>query len=149
MKPWGSLAEEPVWWQVEGPWGEQLVAHRKDTYRSARNSVRLVNPSADPAVYTELTQSVRVVGGADYRLTAWAATAFDPHTVELKLTFLNAAGESVAETVTTGVDAGLNRSAFKMMLARSTSPTDAVRALVAIRLAGGGTTDASGTITPR
>ncbi len=147
-RSWGSQPEQPVWWQASGPWWQPLVAHRKDTYRSACSSLRLINPSDDPASYTELSQSAPIVAGVQYRLSAWAKTAFDPNGLELKLTYLNAAGESVAETSSTGARFGIEGAPFKKMSMLTTSPPDAVRALATVRLAGGGTADASGTIVP-
>ena len=150
-----SRGDQPVWWQTDGQWGQTriawnqtLVTHRKDTYRSTHSSAKLINPAADPATYSELSQSTSVTAGVGYRLTAWAKTAFAAHGVELRLVYLNAAGEPVAETSGTGDAASLDNSAFKRMSVASTTPIDAVRALVTVRLAGGSTTDASGTVVP-
>jgi hypothetical protein len=152
---WSSPGQQPVWWQTDGQWGASfnqwdraLVSHRKDTYRSARNSAKLVNPEADAATYTELSQTASVTAGASYRLTAWAKTAFDPHSVELRLVYLNALGQSLAETTATGDAWHLDNSAFKRMSVASTTPSGAVSAIASVRLSGGSTTDASGTIVP-
>lgn len=142
---WGSQAEQPVWWQVDGPWRQTLVAHRKDTYRSARNSLRLINPSGDSTITSGLSQSVPVVAGAPYRLSAWAATSFDPQRVTLKLAYLDTTGTPLAETFVTGDRAQLIGDSFKSMSVLATSPPGAVRALVSVQLAGGTTTSTAGT----
>lgn len=143
-RSWGAAPEQPVWWQTNGGWGETLVVHRKDTYRSARGSLQLLNASDDPAAFTELWQSAPVVAGAEYRLSAWAKTTGDPSGLEVKLVYLDAAGQSIAETTTTGDRANVGGSAFAEMSALTSAPPDAVRALVSVRLAGGTTTDAAG-----
>ena len=145
---WGSPSGQPVWWQATGPWSPLLVAHRKDTYRSARSSLRLVNSSGDPTIYSELTQSVPVVPGARYTLTGWAACAYASKLVELKLSYLNAAGQSVSETTTTGDRFYINRGSFRSMSVALTAPRDAVKALVALRIAGGITTNTAGVAVP-
>jgi hypothetical protein len=147
-RSWGGRPDQPVWWEASGPWWQSLVAHRKDVYRSARNSLQLLNPSDDLDTHTELSQSVPVVGGVDYRLSAWAKTACDPRGLELSLEYLDAAGESVAETSATGDRWNINSSAFKAMSVASTTPADAVRAVVTVRLASGVTTDTAGGVVP-
>ena len=143
-RSWGGQAEQPVWWQTSRSWWQTLATHRKDTYRSARNSLQLVNPSGYPANSTELSQSARVAAGANYRLSAWAKTTNDPRGLELRLVYLNAAGASVAETGTTGYAASINGSAFKGMSVLLPTPADAVKAIVTLRLAGATTTDTAG-----
>ncbi len=145
-RAWGSQPEEPVWWQVEGPWGQTIVKHAKKTYRTARNSMKLVNPSGDPLEFTGVSQSVQIVGGEEYRASAYAKTASATGGLELKLTYLDAAGAAVAETSTTGAAAGIDDSAFKRMRVQLAAPADAVRALVSVRLAGSSTVDATGTV---
>ena len=147
-RSWGIQPEEPVWWQVEGPWGEALVKRGKKTYRTARNSLALINPMGDPAQYTGLSQSTRIVAGTDYRVSAWAKTGADPAGLELKLVYLDASGASLAETSTTGAVKGIDNTRFRLMSARLTAPAEAVRALVSIRIAGSSTIDASGTVVP-
>lgn len=144
VQPWGSNADRPVWWQVDGPRYGQLIAHRKDVYRSANNSLKLFGPGSDSDSYSELSQTAPVVAGAPYRLTAWAATSFDPKRVALRVVYLNAAGASLSETITTGDHAGLIGASFKSISLLATSPPSAVKALVSVRLAGG--TNTSGTV---
>ncbi len=146
-KSWGSKAEQPVWWQVSGSWWETLAAPRTDTYHSSKRSIELMNPSGDPGTFTEMSQSAPVLPGKSYRTSAWAKTSSDPAGLELRLVYLNAAGVSVAETTTTGDRARLNNTSFRRMTVLTTSPSDAVEALVTVRLAGAATTDASGTVT--
>ena len=145
---WGSRADQPVWWQTNSSWWQTLANRDKSTYRSARASLRLSNPNADPAAFSELSQSTSVTAGATYRLTAWAKTAFDPSGLELRLTYLNAVGESVAETTIAGDRSGINGASFGRMTVQAAAPGDAVSALIAVRLAGSSTTDASGTVVP-
>lgn len=147
-RSWGPQPEQAVWWQTSGPPWEQVIAHRKGVYRSTHSSLELRNPSGDPATFTEISQSTPVVAGADYRLSGWAKTAFDPRGVELRLAYLNAIGETVAETSIAGDNSYLDASTFRQMSVLLAAPADAVRALVSVRLAGGTTTDASGTIVP-
>lgn len=147
-RSWGAQPEQPVWWQVSGPWWQMLVAHRKDAYRSARNSLQLINPSEDPSDCTELTQSVPVVAGATYRLSAWAETAFDPSGLELDLAYLDAAGQPLAQASTTGDRSSITGSAFREMSAASTAPTAAVTAVVTVRLAGGDSSETTGSVVP-
>ena len=146
--PSAAAFGQPVWWQATGPWSKLLVAHRKDTYRSTHSSLRLVNSSGDPTIYSELTQSVPVVPGAGYTLTGWAACAYASRLVELKLSYVNASGESVAETTTTGDRFFINRGSFRSMSVALAAPRDAVKALVALRIAGGITTNTAGVAVP-
>ena len=144
-RSWGSQPEQPVWWQTQDQWWQtSQVVHRKDSAHSGLNSLQLVNPSGDPTVFAELSQSATITPGARYSLTAWAKKDFDPRGLELKLVYLDAAGESVAETVTTGDVFGVNRSSFRPMSLVTTSPTEAVRATVSVRIAGATTTSTVG-----
>jgi hypothetical protein len=133
----------PVWWQTSGSRWDSPVAQRRDTYRSARSSLELRTTSDDPAENTDISQSVPIATGASYRVSAWAKSAADPRAVELHLVYLDAAGESLAETSTVGDVAGVNGSAFSAMTLTAPAPTGAVAALVTVRLAGGSTTDPS------
>ena len=108
--------------------------------------MKLINPSGDPRQFTGVSQSVKIVGGEEYRATAWAKYATATSGLELKLTYLDAAGASVAETSTTGDAVGIDSSAFKRMRVQLAAPAGAVRALVSVRLAGSSTVDATGTV---
>ena len=147
-RSWGSRSDQPVWWQSTGAWWKTLVTRRKDTYRSARSSADLVNPAGNPAAYAELSQSVPIVAGAQYRLSVWAKTSFDPRGLELKIAYLNAADESLAETSTSGDCARVTGTKFKKMSVLLEAPPGSTRAQVSVRLAGGRTTTASGTVVP-
>jgi hypothetical protein len=103
----------------------------------------LTNPGGDGRDDTELSQSVPIVAGASYRLTAWAMTPSDPRGLELSLEFLNAAGVPVADVVTSGDQWGVGGSAFTGMSVLLAAPADAVRAVATVRLAAGAPTDAS------
>jgi hypothetical protein len=143
-RTWGGRGNQPVWWQTDGPWWQSLATQRRDTYRTSRSSLLLGNPSQDADEYTELSQSVRVMAGVNYRLTAWAMTTYDPRGLELGLEYLDAAGKSVAEVHSTGDQWGVNGGSFKPMAIQLVAPADAVRAVVTVRLAGATTVDAGG-----
>jgi len=145
-KSWGSQSLQPVWWDTGASWWQTLATRRKDTFRSSRTSLKFINPSGDPAVYTELSQSAPVLAGVDYRLSAWAKTASDTSGLELTLAYLNAAGEIVSETTTTADSSHINATSFKSMSVLAKTPPDAVRALVKVRLAGDTTTSTAGSV---
>ena len=144
QRGWKTTAQTPVWWDVDGQWGSTLVARRQDTMHSGRNSLKLINPSGDVASFTELSQSVRIVPEAPYRLTAFATTSYAPAGVEMRLSYLNALGESVAETSVAGDSVPLLAASWRMMSLQDTAPADAVRAVVTMRLAGAVTTNTAG-----
>lgn len=146
----GGRPDQPVWWSVESEmWWETLARKRTDTYHTRVASLELTNPSEDPEEKTTLSQSVRIVPGADYRTTAWAKTASDPGAIELSIAYLDAAGAAVAETTSTGTAAGLNPVSFRPISMLTSAPAQAVRARMSVRLAGGGalgpSIDSSGT----
>jgi len=134
-RQWSSGAEQPAWWLVTGEWWQPLVSHRADTYRTARNSLELRNPSDDPERYTEISQTVAVKPGVEYRAKAWAKTPSNPAALDLGVTYVNAAGQSVAETRTAGDRWGLDGASFKPMTVLLRTPADAVAARLSIRLA--------------
>jgi len=143
-REWSSAAQEPVWWDVEGPWGGTLVSRRQDTAHSGKNSLKLSNPAGDAETFTELSQSVPIVANAPYRLTAFAKTSYAPAGVEMRLAYLNELGESVAETSVAGDSVPLLAAAWRLMSLQETAPADAVRAVVTMRLAGATTTNTAG-----
>jgi len=145
---WGNRADQPIFWQAGRSRWQTLAMRRQDTYRSTRNSLQLVNPSVDPASYTELSQSAPVIPNAWYRLSAYAKTDFDPRGLELRLAYLDAAGQPVAETVTTGDASGVNGASFRRMSVLLATPPGAVKALVTVRLAGAITTSTAGIPVP-
>jgi len=144
QRGWNSTAQTPVWWEVEGPWGSTLVTRRQDTAHSGKNSLKLINPAGDSAVFTELSQSVPVVANATYRLTAFAKTSYAPAGVEMRLSYLNALGQSVTETSVAGDSVPLLAASWRLMSLVDTAPADAVRAVVTMRLAGATTTNTAG-----
>jgi hypothetical protein len=123
-----------------------VVARRKDSYRTARNSLELVNPGGDHGAFTALSQIASVTPETTYTLSAWARTAADPASLEMRLTYLDAAGETLAETRTTGSAWGVGATGFKQMTRSAVTPRGAVAAVVTMRLAGAA--DASGTAGP-
>lgn len=145
-RSWGGQPDQPVWWNVENDmWWEGLARKRTDTYRTRVASLELVNPAEEPEIKTTLSQSVKIVPGADYRTTAWAKTASDPGAVELSIAYLDAAGAAIAETTSTGSAAGLDPLSFRPISMLTSAPAEAVRARVSVRLAGGSSIDSSGT----
>jgi hypothetical protein len=145
-RAWSSQPEQPVWWQSSAPRWQTVVKHRTNTYRSARNALELTNPSGDAATLAELSQSATITAGSEYRLSTWARTGFDPRGIELRLTYLDANGQPVAETSVTGDRAGVNGASFARMSVQLAAPANAVRARAAVRLAGDSSTDESGTV---
>ena len=127
-----------MWWETNAQaWGPSLTLHNKAVYRSARNSLQLRNPSADPASVAELSQTAAIVPGVKYRLSAWAMSAHDPQGVELALAYLDGYGDEIAVSRTTGNASGINPTAFKQMSVVMTAPPTAIAARVTVRLAGG------------
>jgi hypothetical protein len=57
LKPWNQPPERPLWWTATGSLSQTPATHRKDVYRTARNSLQLANPSDDPEEVTELSQT--------------------------------------------------------------------------------------------
>jgi hypothetical protein len=147
-RSWGPAAEAPVWWQLDGPWWERLAAHRKKVFRSANNSLQLLNPSDDAETISQLSQDASVTAGTPYRFSAWVRTAFDPAAVEIALTYLDALGQPVAETTASASAFGVDNATFARMSVTETAPPAAVVARATVRLAGGASTDASGNPVP-
>lgn len=143
-RQWGASTDQPVWWQVSAPWGTIMATRRQDVYRTARNSLKLVNGSADPLVRNELWQEARVVPGADYRLTAYARSATASSAIEVRLAYLDAFGAALVETSTTGARVRIDGAGFKPMTLLATAPTETARARVTISLAGGTATSTAG-----
>ena len=141
---WGEQDQQPVWWQVNGVWWQGLAVRRTDIYRSGHSSLELVNPGNDPATFTELAQTTPVRAGLTYRLSAWARTAADPATLELAVTYLDAAGTTLPDAGATSRPWNVRGASFKWMSVAATAPPNAVRAVAAVRLAGGTTTGATG-----
>ena len=144
-RSWSSASDQPVWWTVSGPARRTLAVHRTDLRRTGRNSLALLNPGDDPVTFTELSQTASVAAGSLYRLSAWARGASDPAGVSLRITYLGAAGASLAETSTSGDRWSLDNASFRQMSAMTTAPAGAVNARVTVRLAGGTTLGAPGT----
>jgi hypothetical protein len=153
-KSWSSSAEQPLWWEATSPgwqtagstW-KPAVKKRTDVYRTARNSLELVNPSPDPEHYAELSQTTPVVPGATYRFKAWGRTATDPSRVQLALTYLDAAGMPVAESTAAAGPGSLSANTFRAMSVLLTAPPEAVSARTVVRLAGGATASGVTTLT--
>jgi hypothetical protein len=145
VRPWGTHNEEPLWWQVTGMPSRTLVVHRKDVYRGARNSLQLLNPGADPGAYTKLSQATSVTAGVAYHLRAWARTPASS-AIEMQVECLDALGDTLSETRTSGRAWGVGPSAFAPMSMPFKAPAGAVRALVTLKLAGGTTVVGTGTV---
>lgn len=151
LKPWNRPPEQPLWWTVRGFGLPTLATHRKDIYRTARNSLQLVNPNDGiddtSGEITELSQVATITQGVPYLLTAWAQTPSNPANLELGVAYLDASGQSIVASKTTGEAWGVSNSAFRRMSVKLTAPANATRALVTVRLAGGTTTDTVGGVT--
>jgi hypothetical protein len=154
-KSWGASAGLPVWWNLQGSqWrnggsqGQTVVVHRKNTYKTARNSLQLTNSSSSAGTFAQMSQTVTVTAGAMYTLSAWAKTA-TPAGIALRVSYLGKAGDTIAGSGTTGDAWGVNNSTFKKLSETVVAPSGAVRAVVTLALAGGtstvGTTTVSGT----
>lgn len=139
----------PLWWETSGPWwGAESVQRRADAYRSRTWSAGLMNPSAEPDSFARIAQTVRIVPKAVYRLSAYAKTPSDPALAEMRLEYLDAEGTPVSERSINGGQALLDAIAFRAMSILATAPAEATHARVSLGVAGGGSTDASGTFTP-
>lgn len=136
---WDSQGDPPASWQVSGAQWGTLVAHRTDVYHTSRNSLQLLNPSNRPTTYTELSQAASVTASARYVLSAWARNVSNPAGFKLNVTYLDALGNSLAETGTTGEGWGVDTASFRPMSAVTIAPAGAVNAIVRLRLAGGST----------
>jgi hypothetical protein len=138
---WAS--DLPVWWSSGGYGRETVVAKRTDVSKAGRFSLQLTNPTVYRDRWVSLEQTASVVPGVPYAFSAWAMTAGDPRSLELRLRYLDAAGASLTDTRTTGAAFGIDGTAFKQMAMASTTPSGAVLAVVTFRVAGA--VDASGT----
>lgn len=131
--PTWNGTELPVWWDTGGEWWEADATRRRDTFRTAKNSLQLTHPG-DSTELVMLTQTTRVTPNVDYRVKGWVR-AMDPSTVALSLTYLDSAGASVAETSTMGDRWGINSNEFKSMSSTLKAPANATFARVTIWLA--------------
>ena len=143
---WSGNGDPPVSWNVSGARWETLVTHRTDVYRTGHNALQLLNASSRPsATPTELSQIASVTAGGLYQLSCWTRDVTDPSGLTLSVTYLDAAGGSLAETSTTGEAWGAGGSAWRQMSAMTMAPAGTVNAVVTVRLAGGGTIGGAGT----
>jgi hypothetical protein len=134
---------DPVWWSQYGPDSEALVAQRKDVAKTGKFSLELINPTADGRRFASLEQTAAVSPDTTYTLSAWARTAGDSRSLEMRLQYLDASGAVVTGPRTTGAAWGIDDTGFTQMSLPARTPPGAVTAVVTMRLAGG--TDASGT----
>jgi hypothetical protein len=137
---WSAAQENPAWWSVSGLGYAAFAARRKDVYRTARNSLHLVNPSTNVAQSAEMSQTVAVTPGFNYTLSAWIRTPSDPGRLNLELTYFDSVGRALAETSTVGSSWGLGDSGFRRMYAPLATPAGTAKARVLISLGGGVTT---------
>jgi hypothetical protein len=145
VRSYSQAPEEPVWWSAsDGTLGTTSATHRKDVYRTARNSLELGNPSEDSDQVAEVSQSATITAGVPYVLSVWARTPTDPSLLRLGVSYLDSDGNSIAETATAGDAWALNSTAFRRMSVKLTTPANAKRAVVSVRLGGGTTTDTAG-----
>jgi hypothetical protein len=135
----------PVWWWSGGNGHETVVDQRSDIAKAGRFSLELVNSTKYTDRYVSLQQTASIDPDARYTLSAWARTAGDPRSLEMRLRYLDAAGGSLLETSTTGAAWGVDDTGFKQMSVPVGTPPGAVKAVVTLRLAGAPAVDASGT----
>jgi hypothetical protein len=135
----------PVWWRSGGNGSETVVAKRTDAAKAGRFSLQLTNSTKYTDRYVSLEQTASVTPDTPYALSAWALTAGDPRSLEMRLRYFDAAGASLADTRTTGAAWGIDATGFKPMSIPVPSPPGAVTALLTVRLAGAPARDASST----
>jgi hypothetical protein len=146
-RSWSGATGRPVWWDTGTPrWQQSLtVVHRMDVYKTARNSLQLVNASSDPGTVTQISQTVAVSAETTYTLAAWAKTAF-PAGLGLRIAYLDTAGSDIVGTRTTGDEWGIGDTSFGQMSATIVTPAQAARAVVTLELAGGSSTVGTATV---
>lgn len=145
---WGS-GQDPVWWQQSGDWWNPITRHRKDVYRTGLNGLQLLNSNVEREGYTEISQAASVTAGVRYQVTAYAKTAFNPNAVTFGIAYLDALGNTLAETTSTATRWRVGSAGFTPMSFVTTSPIGAAVARVSVRLAGGASVNASGVVLPR
>jgi hypothetical protein len=101
------------------------------------SALSLTNPTADPARYAQVQQSVAALPNRSYTLASWAISDRNPDGVRLRLQFFDAAGASLAETYTTGAQWSVNSGSMAQMFLPTTSPAGTAKATVTLRLSGG------------
>jgi hypothetical protein len=104
---------------------------------SGWSALSLLNPTADPARYSEMQQTAAALPNRSYTLASWAISDRNPDGVQLRLQFFDSAGASLAETYTTGAQWAVNSGSLAQMFLPSLSPTGTVKATATLRLAGG------------
>jgi hypothetical protein len=137
---------EPVWWSTGGHSHETTtpVARRNDVAKAGRFSLELIDTLTGPRRGSvSVEQTAPVTPDTPYALSAWARTAGDPRSLEMRLRYLDASGGTLLDSRTTGDAWGLDDTGFKQMSLPAASPPQAVTAVVTMRLAGSG--DASDT----
>lgn len=141
---WSVSTDQPVWWASHGTYGQAVATRRKDTYYSARNSLRLANASSARSMVTGISQAASVTPEVKYRLTSYAKTACDPSGLEMRVTCMGPSGEILSDTPVTADRFGVGPTGYKKMSLMFATPANATSARVAFSLAGGTSADASG-----
>lgn len=134
---WGDNPETPVWWETNAEWDETLAWRRQNVYRTARNSLELVNASTDPFATSELRQTVQVTPGELYQFSAWAIPKGDPADVSVSLAYQDEYGQTIAEADSSGDRPWMISGTFRQLSVVLTAPPDAVTAVATVRLARG------------
>jgi hypothetical protein len=146
VRDWGASAARPVWWDIEGPGWGSFTTRRKDVFHGARNSLQLVNPSADPDSYTEMSQAASITAGLSYQFKAWARAVVTTPTLEMQVECLDASGNLVSRSGTTGEDWSICALGFRPMSITFTPPPGAARAVATLRLGGGAIGEGTSTV---
>jgi hypothetical protein len=138
---WASGA--PVWWQASGAWGSTICTRSVGVTKSGHNALGLLNPYGRSRDVVGVSQVASVTAGIPYTLSVWARTSGAPSGIELRLQFLDASGNTLVTTYTTGAAWSVEATALARMSVSLTAPALATSATVSFRLTGG--VDASGT----
>lgn len=114
------------------------ASQRNDWTHSGWSALGLTDPTADPARFAQVQQSVAALPNRSYTLAAWAISDRNPDGVQMRLQFLDATGASLAETYTTGARWATDFSgSMSQLILPSVSPSGTARATVTLRLCGG------------
>jgi hypothetical protein len=146
-RAWSRSIAMPVWWDTGQQWWDMapIAVQRKDVYKTARNSLQLLNPGADPGTTTQISQTVTITPNVTYTLSAWAETT-DTAGLTMRIDYLDASSTAIPGIATTGNAWGVNPKVFAQMAATVVTPPAAVRAVVTFQLGGGSSVVGTATV---
>jgi hypothetical protein len=133
----------PVWWTPVGGSQTESLLRTVPKSGTARNALRLVNPSSRSKDVVGVSQSATITAGIPYRFSV-AATSSAAVALSVTLTFVSSGGATLSSVTTSGVSWGIDPTSTKRMSVTAIAPELAARASYSVRLAGG--TDASGSV---